>query len=159
MNEMDRVEMDETELSDIVPGPPMKLFIRNTGGIVKEPCVLVGHVSIEADQRPYLDAHGINTTWAEYREGRWERCLMSESVADMLVELYAEGSFPHAFEVGPSLGEVAWIKARYDGAEARPALPLQDYLTPADADTLDAVSKLDVQNVRPLTRRRPRIEQ
>lgn len=137
---IDVMDLTAVDLTQPLNGPPMKLFIRNNGNIVKEPCVLVGHVAIDEARRGYLDELGINTTWAVYRTGRWERCLISEAVADLLVELHAEGSFPFAFEAGPSQAEAAWSKARSEGAHERPVLPLLDYLLPADAEALDRLA-------------------
>lgn len=152
--------MDIMQFNQPVIGPPMKVFIKDSGGIVKEPCVLVGHIVMEEERRGYLDDLGINTTWTVYsREaGRWERCLMSEAVADMLESMSAEGQFSHAFEVGPSLAEVAWIKAQAQGETERPELPLHQYLIPAGAEALDEVAAFAGRNVIPITRRRPKIE-
>lgn len=84
---------------------------------------------------------------------------MSEAVADMLESMSAEGSFPHAFEAGPSLAEVAWIKAQAEGETNRPELPLHQYLIPAKAEALDEVAALTHRNVLPFTRRFPKIEE
>lgn len=152
--------MDVMQLTQPMLSPPMKLFIKDNGGIVLEPCVLVGHIVVEEERRTYLDALGINTSWSEFssKQGRWERCLMSEAVADMLESMHAGGYFPHAFEVGPSLGEVAWLKARARGELERPELPLHDYLIPAPAEALDEVAALSVSNALPISRRRPKLE-
>lgn len=154
-------KFDVMDLTQPMDGPPLKIFIRDSGGIVREPCVLVGHIVIEEERREYLDELGINTTWAYYHReaGRWEQCLLSEAVADMLVELHAEGSFPHAFEVGPSRAEVAWIKAQANGETHRPEVPLHHYILPAEVEALDEVATLVTQNVLPLKRRLPRIEE
>ena len=153
--------LDIMTLTEPVEGPPRKLFIKDSGGVTFEDCVLVGFVALEEAQRPYLDDLGINTSWAEFnpRMGRWERCLMSESVAEMLASMHADGSFPHRFEAGPSLGEVAWLKARAGGALQRPELPLHDYLIPASAEVLDEVAALPVPPGRSVpSRRGPRVE-
>lgn len=152
--------IDVMKLTEPVLGPPMKLFIRNTGGIVREPCVFIGYIDIDETQCTTLSALGINMTWAEYdRETeRWERCLMSEAVADMLEELFLEGSFPYAFEVGLSRGEVAWITAQAEGATFRPELPLHQYLIPADPEALVNLADTASGTPRRLTRRQPRIE-
>ena len=152
--------MDVMKFTQPMLNPPMKVFLKDSGGIVLEPCVLVGHVVMEEKRRAYLDELGINTSWVEFssKAGRWERCLMSEAVAEMLESMHAEGHFPHAFEVAPSLGEVAWLKAQAKGETERPELPLHDYLIPASAEALDEVAALPVLNALPVSRRRPKIE-
>lgn len=154
-------KIDVMQFTQPVLAPPMKVFIKDSGGIVKEPCVLVGHVVMDEERRGYLDDLGINTTWVEYNRegGRWERCLMSEAVADMLESMHAEGSFPYAFEAGPSLAEVAWIKAQAEGATERPELPLHQYLIPAEAEALEEVAALAIGNVLAFRRRFPKVEE
>lgn len=145
---------DVMQYSETVEGPPVKVFIRDSGGVVTEPCVLVGHVVMDEARRPYLDDLGINTSWAEYDRalGRWERCLMSEAVADMLESMSAEGHFPFSFEAGPSLAELAWLKAQAAGETERPELPLHQYLIPATAEALDEVATLTLGSAHRFTR-------
>lgn len=149
---------DVMTLTQSVNGPPMKLFIRNNGGIALEPCVLVGHISMERSQRDALDALGILTSWSQYdpEAGRWEHCLMSDAVADLLCDLHAEGSFPYAFEVCPSRGEATWQKAQAEGDSIRPILPLSEYLLPAESTALDALAGIGIEPRR--IRRLPWVE-
>jgi hypothetical protein len=89
-----------------------------------------------------LEDLGVSMRWAEYNcdSERWERCLMSEGVADLLEDLHAEGDFPYHFEAGPSLGELAWLRAQAEGATERPELPLHQYVIPAPAEALDGIA-------------------
>lgn len=84
---------------------------------------------------------------------------MSEAVADMLESMHSEGSFPYAFEAGPSLAEVAWIKAQAEGETERPELPLHQYLIPAEAEALEEVAALVSGNVLAFRRRFPKVEE
>lgn len=133
--------LDVMSLTQIVDGPPTMDFVDGSGELVKELCVLVGHIAIGPEHRRYLEDLGINMTWAEYDHcaERWERCLMSEAVADLLEDLFAEGDFPHHFEIGPSQGELAWLRTHVRGATERPELPLRTYLLGANAEALDHV--------------------
>jgi hypothetical protein len=134
--------LDVMSLTQIVDGPPTKDFIEGGGKLVKEPCGLVGFVAIGPDRRQYLEDLGVNMTWAEYSSDseRWERCLMSEGVAELLEDLHAEGDFPYHFEVAPSRGELAWLRAQAEGASERPERPLHDFVIGANAEELDALA-------------------
>ena len=139
--------LDVMGLTQIVHGPPTKDFIDGSGELVKEPSVLIGYVAVGRDRRQYLEDLGVDMRWAEYYcdSERWERCLMSEGVADLLEDLHAEGDFPYGFEIGPSEGEVAWLKAKARGASERPELPLHAYLRVARAEDLDALVTGSIQ--------------
>ena len=137
-----RERLDVMNLTQMVEGPPTKGFIDGSGRVLKEPCVLLAVIDAPADKRQYLDDLGVNMTWAEYdsESERWDRCLMSEGVADLLEDLQAAGDFPYHFEAGPSQGELAWLRAKEQGVIERPELSLWMYLVAAPAGALDALS-------------------
>lgn len=139
-----REQLDVMSLTQVVDGPPTQDFVDGSGKLIKEPCVLIGWVDLPADRRRYLEDLGVNMAWAEHDADsqRWERCLLSEGVADLLEDLHAEGDFPHAFEVGPSQGELEWLEAQARGAMERPELSLASYLIPAHAERLVALTEL-----------------
>ncbi len=95
--------------------------------------VLVASIEAPRDKSVYLTDHGVELRYAEYDSsaGRWERCLMSRQVFEMLSTLRASGDFPYAFEASPSEGELEWLRAQAEGATIRPVLPLYRYLVAA----------------------------
>ena len=142
--------LDDATLSQIVTGPPMKTFISNDGERVQEPLVLIAWVDSPEEQRQYLSDHGVDLTYAHFDPDtlRWECCLMSEGVAELLEDLYEEDDFPYLFEAGPSQGELEWLEAQARGDTERPELPLSAYLQPADPQRLARVTS-SLENARP----------
>jgi len=135
--------LDVMTQSQIVNQPPTADFIRNEGGLVKEDLVYVATIDAPVEKRQYLIDHGVDLTWAEYDLDtlRWERCLLSEGVADLLEELHAEGSFPYPFQAVPSQGELEWIEAQVRGETKRPKLPQLELRATAGSDTEQATPR------------------
>lgn len=125
-------------LTQRVDGPPVKSYLDGKGGRIEEECTQVGWCDAEADRGQYLTDLGVDLSYAEYGPDtmRWERCLFSEEVADLLEDLHSTGDFPYAFEAGPSQGELEWLEAQACGATELPELPLKTYLIPANAERL-----------------------
>ena len=137
--------LDVMSLTQPVDGPPVKRYLDGNGGSIEEECSQVGWCDLPADRDQYLSDLGVDLTYAEYDPDtmRWERCLFSEGVADLLEDLHAEGDFPYAFESGPSQGELEWLEAAARGATERPELPLYKYLVPAQVAGLAALADSD----------------
>ena len=138
--------LDIMNLTQLVERPPTKSYRDGRGGTVVEECTEIGLVDAPADRRRYLEDLGIDLTWAEHDPftERWERCLFSEGVADLLEDLHAAGDFPYAFESGPSRGGLAWLKAKARGETERPRVPLNAYLIAANAEELDLLLDRDI---------------
>jgi len=134
--------LDVTSLTQMVDGPPVKSYLDGKGGRIEEECTQVGWCDAEADRSQYLTDLGVDLSHAEYDPDsmRWERCLFSEGVADLLEDLHAEGDFPFAFESGPSQGELEWLEAAARGAKERAELALYKYVIPAEPGALDALA-------------------
>jgi len=125
-----------------VSGPPVGDFRSTDGPSIKEALVLVAWIDAPRDKAAYLKDHGVELRFAEFDSsaGRWERCLLSRQVADMLLELGASGEFPHPFEARPSEGELEWLRAQAKGATIRPVLPLYRYLVAASKEEIEALN-------------------
>lgn len=123
--------------------PPRRAFRSNEGETVYEDLVLVGWVEAPRSARETLDLYGMDVSCAQFNriEGRWEGCLFSEPVADMLVELLAEGEFPHAFEAFPSWAELEWRVRQGRGETERPELEVYMFMEAASAEACEAFRK------------------
>jgi len=133
-----------------VNGPPIGDFRSVDGPSVKEELVLLASIKAPRDQSAYLTNHGVELRYAEYdsSRGRWERCLMSSPVFEMLSAFRNSGEFPYAFEASPSEGELEWLRAQANGATIRPVLPLHRYLVaarPEDLAAFEAAGEDDVE--------------
>jgi hypothetical protein len=107
----------------------------------------VGTIDAPADRSRELEDYGIYMELAEFDVGnqRWEGCLFSEQVADMLEELHAEGQFPYVFEAAPSVAELDWLVRQAAGEEARAPHTLRAYRSPASAEDLARVAADDLR--------------
>lgn len=133
-----------------VAGPPTLMVVENDGRHVKEEQSLVGNIEAGFDKKHVLELYGVDLRYAIHNPetGRWERCLFSYPLADMLEMLTIEGEFPFAFEAIPSQAEVDWADLKTRGKAERPMLPLNGYLTPATPESLSAVVDDDRMRVR-----------
>lgn len=134
---------DPRKSAQMLSGPPTLRYRSNEGEWVEESQVLVGWVRAPEDRRRYLTDHGIDLRYASFNPDthRWDCCLFSEGVADMLVELVAEGDFHFAFEAKPSWAELDGRLQQARGESARPEQPLRMYVTEASDEVLDAWRK------------------
>ncbi len=125
-------------LTQLVDGPPVKKYRDGGQDWIEEDCSCVGWIDADRDQHRYLSDLGVDLSYAYFDPDtmRWERCLFSEEVADLLEDLHSTGDFPYAFEAGPSQGELEWLEAQACGATELPELPLKTYLIPANAERL-----------------------
>lgn len=128
--------------------PPRRAFRANEddaegGPAVYEDLVLVGWIAAPRSVRESLELYGIDMSCAKHNslEGRWEGCILSEPVADMLVELIAEGEFPYAFEVLPSWAELEWRVRQLRGEVQRPELEVYMFTEPASLEAVEAFRK------------------
>jgi len=128
----------EKRLEQVVHHPPRRSYSDCDGRRIEEEQTLTGHVTAARDRRRELEDYGIDMDLAQFDEerGRWEGCLFSAQVADMLQQLTDEGQFPYPFEALPSVAELDWLKRRTAGAEIRALHPLRAYRTPAPAEKL-----------------------
>ena len=133
--------LDIMSLTELVEKPPTKSYLDGKGGMIEEECTEIGWIDAPAGKRRYLEDLGVDLTWAEHDPftERWERCLFSEGVADLLEDLHTVGDFPYSFETGPSQGQLAWLRAKAQGAKRRLVLPLRRYYEYPDALQLEAV--------------------
>lgn len=148
----DRKTWLKDRLNRVVGRPPVRSYINDQGRTVEEEQTLVGFVVANEDQRSLLNDYGICLELAEFntKTQRWERCLFSEAVADMLQSLCDEGQFPHSFEAAPSVAELDWFERRLAGEETRAPHPLRAYYTPA---TVERLAQLEADEQRHLIRR------
>ena len=93
--------------STLVAGPPTLEYVENDGTRVTEEQCLVGWIRADFDKRQQLELYGVDLRFAIHdpKAGRWERCLFSHPVADLLELLSSDGDFPFAFEATPSQAE------------------------------------------------------
>lgn len=133
-----------------VAGPPTLMVVENDGRPVMEEQSLVGWVSASYDRKSVLELYGIDMRYAIHnpRTDRWERCLFSCPLADMLEMLAAEDEFPFAFEATPSQAEVDWAHLRTHGQKSRPMFPLKFCLIVATPESLAAVANDDQMRIR-----------
>lgn len=131
---------DPKKSAEILSGPPILRYRNNEGDWVEESQVLVGWIQAPEDRRRYLTDHGIDLRYASFDPDtlRWECCLFSEEVADMLIELIQESDFPFAFEARPSWAELDWRLRQARGESERPEQPLWMYVTEASEEVLEA---------------------
>lgn len=148
--EVPRNGLQVLTFSSPVAGPPTLDCIENDGRRVTEEQSLVGFVEAAFDRKNVLELYGIDLRYAFHnpKTGRWERCLFSCALADMLELLAADDEFPFAFEATPSQGEVDWAELKARGQTTRPKFPLKVYLTPATPEALAAVADDDRMRVR-----------
>jgi len=133
-----------------VAGPPTLMVVENDGRHVMEEQALVGWISASFDRKHVLELYGIDLRYAIHNPstGRWERCLFSCPLADMLEMLAAEDEFPFSFDATPSQAEANWAALKARGQTERPMFPLKTYITAATAESLAAVADDDRMRVR-----------
>jgi hypothetical protein len=133
---------DVMSLQQMVSGPPVQDFIAEADGVIHEEQTEVGWIDADQNKGEKLAEYGVCMRFAEWdpETERWERCLFSESVADLLVELHGEGDFPFQFESGPSQAQADWLERQARGETRRDVLPLWQYAVPASAETLAALA-------------------
>lgn len=129
----------EARQGQIVDHPPLRWFIANTGDWVSEEQTLVGFVAAAQECQDQLHSYGICLELADFNPEtqRWEGCLFSTEVAEMLQELHDERQFPYLFEAAPSVAELDWLERKAAGETTRAAHPLRAYFTQASVEALE----------------------
>jgi hypothetical protein len=139
--EIEAPEDDLTEETtvELVTEPPTRSLRTNDGQTVTEDLIYTGWVAAPVKSRRLLEDYGIDlrSAWFCTETKRWESCLFSVQVADLLEQLSTENQFPFAFEATPSQAEVLWWKARERGAPERPEVALVAFCTPGNPEGLE----------------------